>query len=164
MAAEPENIIPSVLHPLLSSSSSPTKPPNKHKQVNSNNSINNILKVMALLRALPTSRATTPTTNSHGRKNLLGIYNHHHHLHCFLSLHPPRPTPSTGLLLHPRRHSLIPRAVDSTQPSSSSAGQPLVADDEFTLAKVMPKNIKIIMKETKRERERCSLLGSFKMK
>ncbi|KAH7532886.1 uncharacterized protein LOC107416554 [Ziziphus jujuba] len=87
--------------------------------------------------------------------------------HCFLSLHPPpRPNhhhfhgyvgsiPSTstttstnGVFIHlepigpkSRRRSellTIPKAADSTQPSSvsSSAGKTVVADDQFSLAKV----------------------------
>ncbi|KAL5808118.1 hypothetical protein ACOSQ3_028809 [Xanthoceras sorbifolium] len=102
------------------------------------------------MRTLSLTRPTV-TCSHHHRDRHFGFSSHHR---CFLSLHPPplspsaspspSPSPSPPLppLLASKRHrlklSFVTRAADSTPTSSAlaSSDKTIVADDEFTFAKV----------------------------
>ncbi|KAL5739397.1 hypothetical protein ACOSQ2_028577 [Xanthoceras sorbifolium] len=100
------------------------------------------------MRTLSLTRPTI-TCSHHHRDRHFGFSSHHC---CFLSLHPPplspspSPSPSASPPLPPllasKRHrlklSFVTRAADSTPTSSAlaSSDKTIVADDEFTFAKV----------------------------
>ncbi|KAL5741562.1 hypothetical protein ACOSP7_028294 [Xanthoceras sorbifolium] len=104
------------------------------------------------MRTLSLTRPTV-TCSHHHRDRHFGLSSHHR---CFLSLHPPplspsaspspspspSPPPPLPPLLASKRHrlklSFVTRAADSTPTSSAlaSSDKTIVADDEFTFAKV----------------------------